>query len=235
MLKKYSVNEANILLSSQLYQLDNFANDISIIEAIGDLLPGVILINDMVKMENSYINNSGCSFLEKSRNEINEMGADYFSSDSFCKDEMASISRYFIGLAQRADETEVKGFYQKVRTNKSSDWKQYYLSGKLLKGTAGCFIYMGLEINKQRHSFHHLNMQLNITPIAPVTFQKFSSLSKREKEILRLIANGYASKDISDYLCIALFTVETHRKNINKKLGTKSLSDLIRISDLFNL
>lgn len=51
-------------------------------------------------------------------------------------------------------------------------------------------------------------------------------LTEREREVLHLIAKGYAHKEISDALCISTHTVVTHRKNIAQKLGIKSSSGL---------
>lgn len=53
-------------------------------------------------------------------------------------------------------------------------------------------------------------------------------LSKREKKVLKLIAEEYSSKDIASILNISIRTVDTHRKNIAKKLKTKSLVGLIK-------
>ncbi|TDO20322.1 LuxR C-terminal-related transcriptional regulator [Pedobacter duraquae] len=235
MLKKYSTTEENILLASQLYQLDNQqTNNVHLIETLGDYLPGLLLINDMANMENIYMNNTGCQFLNQSRKEINELGSAYFKSDSFCKDEMDWIAKDFTALAKRNDDAEVRGFYQKARRNKNAEWTRYYLSGKILKGCPGCFVYIGVEIARQQNLISNINKQFDISPITPVSFQRFSTLTKREKEILFLIADGHANKQISDRLFISVFTVETHRKNINKKLGTKKLSELLRTSDLFN-
>jgi DNA-binding CsgD family transcriptional regulator len=48
-------------------------------------------------------------------------------------------------------------------------------------------------------------------------------LSKRENELLRLIIEEKSSKEISEVLSISIRTVETHRRNIAKKLGSASL------------
>lgn len=53
-------------------------------------------------------------------------------------------------------------------------------------------------------------------------------LSRREKEILQLIAKGYTSKQISKELFIAKTTVDTHRKNMLHKLNLNSASELIK-------
>lgn len=53
-------------------------------------------------------------------------------------------------------------------------------------------------------------------------------LSNREKEILYLIANGKTSKEISESLFIAKTTVDTHRKNMIRKLQLTSGNELIK-------
>ncbi|MDO9529366.1 MAG: response regulator transcription factor, partial [Syntrophales bacterium] len=42
------------------------------------------------------------------------------------------------------------------------------------------------------------------------TDSAWDTLTKREREILKLVAEGYKNKEIADYLCISLKTVETH-------------------------
>jgi DNA-binding CsgD family transcriptional regulator len=51
-------------------------------------------------------------------------------------------------------------------------------------------------------------------------------LTKREGEVLSLIVKGLLNKEIAERLHIEFSTVVTHRKNINRKLGTKSVSKL---------
>lgn len=53
-----------------------------------------------------------------------------------------------------------------------------------------------------------------------------SPLSEREVEVLRLLARGMINKQIADELEISLTTVITHRRNISRKLGIRSLSAL---------
>lgn len=53
-------------------------------------------------------------------------------------------------------------------------------------------------------------------------------LSRREKEILDLLAKGFTSKQISEELFIAKTTVDTHRKNMIRKLNLNSASELVK-------
>jgi DNA-binding NarL/FixJ family response regulator len=54
----------------------------------------------------------------------------------------------------------------------------------------------------------------------------WEALTQREKEILKLIGEGYKNKEISDYLCISVKTVEKHRANLMKKLDLHNVSAL---------
>ena len=60
-------------------------------------------------------------------------------------------------------------------------------------------------------------------------------LSNRETDVLICVAKGMTNKDISDMLNISVHTVITHRKNIVKKTGLKSVSGLTVYALLNNL
>ena len=54
------------------------------------------------------------------------------------------------------------------------------------------------------------------------------SITKREKEVLKLIVDGYTSAEIAKMLYISTRTVETHRSNLMNKLGIKNTAALVR-------
>jgi DNA-binding NarL/FixJ family response regulator len=54
----------------------------------------------------------------------------------------------------------------------------------------------------------------------------FDTITIREKEVLKLLAEGYQNKEIADLLCISVKTVETHRANLMDKLGLHSIAAL---------
>ena len=58
----------------------------------------------------------------------------------------------------------------------------------------------------------------------------WDSLSQREREILKLIAEDYKSKDIAHLLYISIKTVEKHRANLMKKLNLHSVSALTALA-----
>jgi DNA-binding NarL/FixJ family response regulator len=55
-----------------------------------------------------------------------------------------------------------------------------------------------------------------------------SQLSPREREVLQLIAEGWSTKQIASHLYVSVKTIETHRRQIMKKLDLHSIADLTK-------
>jgi len=53
-------------------------------------------------------------------------------------------------------------------------------------------------------------------------------LTKREREVLKLIAEGKSNKEIADLLFVSVHTVERHRANMMEKLNLKKIADLVK-------
>ena len=66
-----------------------------------------------------------------------------------------------------------------------------------------------------------------VNPNLSSTNEPLIVVTSREKEIIELIKKGYNSNEISKNLSISRFTVDTHRKNILKKLNLNSTAELI--------
>jgi len=64
----------------------------------------------------------------------------------------------------------------------------------------------------------------------PDTENNIPVITRREKEVLGLIAEGLTNNEIAQQLFISNTTVDTHRKNLLLKLGAKNTASLIRIA-----
>ena len=75
-----------------------------------------------------------------------------------------------------------------------------------------------------RNDFHQVKID------NPSTFEKFSevNLTKRETEILALIAKGYSGPEISKMLILSEHTIRSHRKNILAKTNSRNSKELLR-------
>ncbi|MDR4461243.1 MAG: helix-turn-helix transcriptional regulator [Nitrospirales bacterium] len=55
-------------------------------------------------------------------------------------------------------------------------------------------------------------------------------LSPREREIFRLVAQGFTNQQIADQLGISIKSVETYRARVMEKLGLRSRADLVQFA-----
>jgi two-component system response regulator NreC len=53
-------------------------------------------------------------------------------------------------------------------------------------------------------------------------------LTRREREVLRLVALGHTNPEIAEMLSISVRTVENHRANITRRLGVQTRAALVR-------
>jgi len=72
------------------------------------------------------------------------------------------------------------------------------------------------------------NLMKSPLKAAKITDADYATLTPREQEVMRLLAEGLASKEVAEKLFISPKTVENHRANIMSKLGLHSTIELIR-------
>lgn len=56
------------------------------------------------------------------------------------------------------------------------------------------------------------------------------TLTRREREVLKLITQGKSDNDIAQELIVSPATIESHRKNIRSKLGARNSAEIVRIA-----
>jgi DNA-binding NarL/FixJ family response regulator len=131
---------------------------------------------------------------------------------------------------------EIKGLYPQVKVllltmHKKKDFLQQGLEavvdGFLVKEDADTELLQAVKAIRRGEKFYS---PLLSTRLADLAFQKGKTdpLTKREKEVAKLLAEGKSSKEIAKFLYISIYTVRRHRDNIMKKLELKGLADLVR-------
>ena len=110
------------------------------------------------------------------------------------------------------------------------------ISGHVLKGDAPSVLLRAVEAVRQGDIFfsgHDPGGQLSTLMRAQADqppSDGVDSLSPREREIFRLLADGQNIRHIADALCISPKTVESHKYNLLTKLRVTSLSDLTKLA-----
>lgn len=107
--------------------------------------------------------------------------------------------------------------------------------GYLVKESAAASLRSGLDTISKGEYFLDSSISKEVIkrlvdspPIRQINDPAYNSLTPREQEILRLMAEGFSNKEIADMLSISLKTVENHRSNIRNKLGLHNFMDMVR-------
>ncbi len=108
--------------------------------------------------------------------------------------------------------------------------------GYVVKESASDRLLQGLESASKGEYFldssvsHKVVKKLMESPIkeAKITDAAYGSLTPREQEVLRMLAEGLSAKEIAEKLFISHKTVENHRANTMNKLGLHSTIELVR-------
>jgi len=84
-------------------------------------------------------------------------------------------------------------------------------------------------------SLKSLNRIRNLQKFARENKRRFGSLSEREVEILTLVCQGLTNEEIARQLFRSVNTVRTHRNNIWRQLGIKSVVEAVLWGQAFDL
>jgi FixJ family two-component response regulator len=84
-------------------------------------------------------------------------------------------------------------------------------------------VQRGLELDRVRRKEQHSVAELRA---------RFESLTAREKEVIGLVGTGLMNKQIAAELRVTEITVKVHRGNAMRKLGARSLANLLRMIQL---
>jgi DNA-binding NarL/FixJ family response regulator len=109
-------------------------------------------------------------------------------------------------------------------------------TGYVVKESAAERLVQGIEAVSAGEYFldssisHEVVEKLMKSPVkeARIADVEYGTLTTREQEIMRMLAEGTSKREIADHLCISPKTVENHRANIMKKLGIHSAMELVR-------
>jgi len=101
------------------------------------------------------------------------------------------------------------------------------VEGYLLKSTTQSGLLSGIHAVLNGSTAYYTHTDLHNAHAKDVFMEKYK-LTQRELEIIRLIKEGKSSAQIAESIYLSVFTVETHRRNINLKLNIKNPAELVR-------
>ena len=75
----------------------------------------------------------------------------------------------------------------------------------------------------------------DVSNLLEIKTQTYPTITRREKDVLGLIAEGLTNPQIAEKIFVSVTTVDTHRKNLIMKLEAKNTADLVRLAFKYEL
>ena len=102
--------------------------------------------------------------------------------------------------------------------------------GYLIKSASAEEIAEAIQTVMQGRMYLSVSMEHLIHPVNSIAGDTLPAITKREKEVLTLIAEGLTNNQIAEKLFISPLTVDSHRKNLLTKLQVNNTAALIRLA-----
>ena len=215
-----------------LHKIEKYIED-NQLEQIGEFFPGFLHFNHKNDLHIKYMNPKGLDKLDVPLEWIQENGAEFFNK-FLGKETIEEIIPKVLNFYARNETGRTFAFCQTVLDPFKKAYNHVITVTKVVKDLEG-LITVSLRADEFHSSIGQISSLIKIDSFYTKHYEKFQSLTNREREILRLIASGHTNKSIGDFLSISEHTVRTHRNRIWKKLDIRYLGDAIRYAEVFEL
>jgi len=209
---------------------------IAALEAVADELP-VYIILDARDVSVVHMSRQGLQLLGVTQEEVRRLGPGY-QQEFFNPADVAFYRPRYHEAMQSSLPGQWFSFFQQVRTGDGRTFEWYLTAVKPFVYDDSGHVLLHLAFALQLDPGHHLTekaerlMKENL--LLKDNYQRFASLTGREKELLPRFAIGQTAKEISEHTFLSEKTIQTHRRNIKRKLGVKSQFEMLQFAQAFN-
>jgi DNA-binding CsgD family transcriptional regulator len=208
------------------------------IAAVADKIPGVIIIHDIPEFSVQYMSPFGLKLLGREWSEIKGISNQEYHKRFFNEADAKDYVPKLLKLLQENTD-EVVSYFQQVRTSNEREWDWYMSMTKILQrdenNRPDLSITIAMKIDPTHYFTARASKLLEENVFIRKNYEKYAKLSDREQEVLKLLVLGKSAPEIADELFLSTATVETHRRNIKKKLQTGNMYELSTYARAFNL
>ena len=212
--------------------------EIANLKKIEQHLPSVVIVHRIPDASVLYMSSRGLHIIGVTMDELKDMGPEY-NSRFFNAEDAKDYVPKIMGLLERNNDEEVVSCFQQVRHAENNEWKWYLSCTKIFmrdeRGNPLLTITTANPVDAQHHIAAKAERLLEENNFLRANYHVFDSLTKREKEILKLMAMGLSSVQMSKKLNISELTANTHRRNIKTKLKVETNYDITRYAQAFDL
>lgn len=207
-----------------------------------EAMPGVVVVHEidgnLDGIKAVYMTSKGLDQLGTSLNELTELGSKYHER-FFNNEDMEGFLIKLQKLLENRDPSETFTFFQQVKFKDRNEWVWHIASIRIFHqdgdGRPTHLITVAFPVNQMKHIPNKAERLLAENVFFKKNLNKFLSLGNRAKEVLKLVALGKSSAEISEELNITVDTVNTHRKIIKKKLEINTTYEFTEYAHAFDL
>ncbi|SHE51276.1 response regulator transcription factor [Pedobacter caeni] len=253
----------NLVTSSQIEQVTTCQSQVHAIarlimqkkfqaNEIGDYVIGNVLVENQNCIDHINIKRCMSEFSDQNNREAEQFWLPYFEF-FFPPEESIVIDPELFDAISHKEHRKVHFFFQRIRPKNKLDYRWYFSTSRLCltecENVDSILFHYAFELIKPE--CHAMKMENPMSMENPVNIengirteeedysQKYCTrvllLSKREKDIIKLIVEGKSSFEIAEKLYISIHTVNNHRKNIIRKLEINNLCQLTKFAILFKI
>ena len=102
-------------------------------------------------------------------------------------------------------------------------------TGHVVKDAESSELLAAIRAVYRGRTFVHTGSVDEDAPLATAT-AAVPPLSRRERQVLELLARGHTNREVAQRLSLSVKTIETYRSRLNDKLGLESRADLVRLA-----
>lgn len=200
-------------------------------------VPAVFIVHDLANFSVVYMSPRGLQGLKTTLEEIRQLKAEYnyyYFNPEDAKDYVPRIA----ALLERNNDEWVT-YFQQVRPSPDHEWTWHMSSTRILLRDQGgkprLCITMSVPVETVHPIASKVERLLEENTFLRSNHHIYASLTRREREILRLMALGVNSTEIAGRLHISEATASTHRRNIRNKINAQTPYDITRFAQAFDL
>lgn len=216
----------------------SFQTRLADIKRVADDLPSALIIHKTDDLSIVYMNTPGLDAIGINSDELQHLNnAQFHVRFQHIEDAEENVPKIF-GIFRTNPGEQVSSFHN-VKNLGSQEWQLYAMNTKVFFRDEDGQATHSITIAGKIDPLHHITTKVTRL-MAELNFLKtnnplFLTLTKREIDVLRLMALGKSSAQISEDLFISPATVETHRKKIRNKLRIKNTYETLLFAQAYDL
>tara|TARA_B100001971_G_C17998178_1_gene435864 strand:+ start:27 stop:728 length:702 start_codon:yes stop_codon:yes gene_type:complete len=210
-------------------------NSFSSLKDISKILPFAVTVSTITTVDKNYKGFIFCNpyieqILNVDQSQVINAGWNY--TRSFIHPSNLRYQQNFISQFNKsANEKDVLSYYQYLTKKGHSEY--YWLHTEKISLDTNHQLGMNYELPRLGLVYHHLKNILGEICMDSISYQKFCSLTKTERKVLKYILDGNTNKEIGLLLFVSEHTIRTHRNRIWRKLDISHFKDSFKYSYFF--